>query len=153
MAAIETAIFGLALLVTIIWISESGMPPFDLGAMAESFLFLWMPFVLTLPIALMVAITILWPVASVSAALLLLGARDDYRFADAPLWIAVGIALGLGFGLLIFFEGEPRFDIVEGPLAPAAALIWTGATGAFAGWRLNRNLHRSGRFDAAHADG
>ncbi|WP_077147799.1 hypothetical protein [Sphingopyxis sp. KK2] len=151
MAAIETGLFGLALLVTIIWSGESGMPPFDIGAIVESFLFLWLPLVLTLPIALMIAITILWPVASMSAALLLLGARYDRRFASQSLWIIVGTAVGLACGLLIFFDGEPRFDIVEGPLAPVATLAWTGATGAFAGWRQHGKLNRSGRFGDATA--
>ncbi|HZG32921.1 MAG TPA: hypothetical protein VEZ59_06575 [Sphingopyxis sp.] len=84
---------------------------------------------------------------------MLFGARYDRRFASAPLWILAGTTVGLACGLLIFFEGEPRFDIVEGPLAPVVALAWTGATGALAGWRLHRKLYRSGRFDAAPVGG
>ncbi|QNO29088.1 hypothetical protein EEB18_009215 [Sphingopyxis sp. OPL5] len=153
LTAIEAGIFGLALLMMIVSAGEVARYPGAAEAIVENFLFLWGMFAVTLPFALMVSLIVLWPTAAISGGLLLLGAAQDRRFAATSLWIATGAAVGIGYGWLFFVEGLPRFDIVEGPLAPVAALAWAGASGGFAGRRLRRKLGRAGRFGAPVAVG
>jgi len=151
MTAIETGVFGLALLMTIVSAGELALYPGTLDGIAQNFFFLWAMFAMVLPFALLVALFVLWPTAAISGALLLVGAKRDHRLAEPMLWLAIGLAIGLSYGWLFFVGGLPRFDIVEGPLAPTAALVWTGASGAFAGWRLHRKLDRGGCFAAPAA--
>lgn len=153
MATIETAICGLALLMMIVLAGELALYPGTLDGLAQNFFFLWVMFAVMLPFALMAVLLVVWPTAAILGALLWFAATRDRRFAALPLWIAVGMAVGLVLGSMVFIGGVPHFDIVEGPLAPAAALGWTGASGAFAGWRLHRKLDRMGRFEAPAAAG
>lgn len=144
--AIETGVFGLALLMMIVSAGEIALYPGTLDSLAQNFFFLWVLFAMVLPFALLLALFILWPTAAISGALLMIGAKHGRLFTGPTIWIATGLAIGVGYGWLFFAGGLPRFDIVEGPLAPTAALVWTGASGAFAGWRLHRKLDRAGCF-------
>ncbi|WP_156878279.1 hypothetical protein [Sphingopyxis sp. QXT-31] len=146
MTAIETGVVGLALLMIIVSAGELALYPDTLDSIAQNFFFLWVLFAMILPFALLVALFVLWPTATISGAVLLVGAKRDRRLAGPRLWSVIGLAIGLCYGWLFFVSGLPRFDIVEGPLAPTAALVWTGASGAFAGWRLHRKLGRAGCF-------
>lgn len=142
-AACETGVFGLIALVAIVWggdvliFGASSQPVIDVAM--HLFLIIML---VALPLTFAMVLVPLWPMMIMLSAMLWFPARKFERLAAPAWWIFVGAAVGGTCGFGHFWGGTPAFDIVESRFAPVVTLVWTTAIGAFAGWRLHRQLGR-----------